>query len=93
MLSDAVIILANMRGSYINVGSTVHTLFRMSGRRDDHHRGRTKTRAKILMTVPDRRSGWPQPPHIPIMKPGPLIDDKTAVHALLLSFGVRRGSL
>ena len=33
MLSDAVIILANMRGSYINVGSTVHTLFRMSGRR------------------------------------------------------------
>lgn len=33
MLSDAVIILANMRGSYINVGSTVHTLFRMRGRR------------------------------------------------------------
>ncbi|UFW73034.1 hypothetical protein [Bradyrhizobium sp. WU425] len=29
MLSDAVIILANMRGNYINVGSTVHTLFRM----------------------------------------------------------------
>ena len=33
MLSDAVIILANMRGGYINVGNTVHTLFRMSGRR------------------------------------------------------------
>ena len=33
MLSDAVIILANMRGSYINIGSTVHTLFRMSGKR------------------------------------------------------------
>ncbi len=33
MLSDAVIILANMRGSYVNVGNTVHTLFRMSGRR------------------------------------------------------------
>lgn len=33
MLSDAVIILANMRGGYTNVGSTVHTLFRMSGRR------------------------------------------------------------
>lgn len=32
MLSDAVIILANMRGGYANVGSTVHTLFRMSGR-------------------------------------------------------------
>ena len=27
------IILANMRGSYINVGSTVHTLFRMRGKR------------------------------------------------------------
>ena len=33
MLTDAVIILANMRGGYANVGSTVHTLFRMSGRR------------------------------------------------------------
>ena len=33
MLGDAVIILANMRGSYINVGSTVHTLFRMRGKR------------------------------------------------------------
>ena len=33
MLSDAVIIMANMRGGYLNVGSTVHTLFRMSGRR------------------------------------------------------------
>ena len=32
MLSDAVIILANMRGGYANVGSTVHTLFRMSDR-------------------------------------------------------------
>lgn len=33
MLTDAVIILANMRGGYANVGSTVHTLFRMSVRR------------------------------------------------------------
>jgi hypothetical protein len=32
MLSDAVIILANMRGGFANVGSTVHTLFRMSDR-------------------------------------------------------------
>jgi hypothetical protein len=32
MLSDAVIILANMRGNYVNVGSTVHTLFRMRGK-------------------------------------------------------------
>jgi hypothetical protein len=32
MLSDAMIILANMRGGYVNVGSTVHTLFRMSDR-------------------------------------------------------------
>jgi hypothetical protein len=32
MLSDAVIILANMRGGYAHVGSTVHTLFRMSDR-------------------------------------------------------------
>jgi len=32
MLNDAVIILANMRGGYVNVGSTVHTLFRMNRR-------------------------------------------------------------
>ena len=32
MLNDTVIILANMRGGYVNVGSTVHTLFRMSRR-------------------------------------------------------------
>src|SRR5438270_376678 len=32
MLSDSVIILANMRGGYVNVGSTVHTLCRMSRR-------------------------------------------------------------
>jgi hypothetical protein len=32
MLSDAIIISANMRGGYVNVGSTVHTLFRMSRR-------------------------------------------------------------
>ena len=32
MLSDAAIISANMRGGYVNVGSTVHTLFRMNRR-------------------------------------------------------------
>ena len=32
MLNDTVIILANMRGGYVNVGSTVHTLFRMNRR-------------------------------------------------------------
>jgi hypothetical protein len=32
MLTEAVIILANMRGGYANVGPTVHTLFRMSTR-------------------------------------------------------------
>ena len=32
MLSDAAIISANMRGGYANVGSTVHTLFRMNRR-------------------------------------------------------------
>ena len=32
MLSDAVIISANMRGGYVNVGSKVHTLFRMNRR-------------------------------------------------------------
>jgi hypothetical protein len=32
MLTEAVIILANMRGGYANVGPTVHTLFRMSRR-------------------------------------------------------------
>jgi hypothetical protein len=32
MLSDAVIISANMRGGYVHVGTTVHTLFRMSRR-------------------------------------------------------------
>ena len=32
MLSDAAIISANMRGGYVNVGNTVHTLFRMNRR-------------------------------------------------------------
>ena len=32
MFSDAAIISANMRGGYVNVGSTVHTLFRMNRR-------------------------------------------------------------
>jgi hypothetical protein len=32
MLGDVVIVLANMRGGYVDVGGTVHTLFRMTGR-------------------------------------------------------------
>lgn len=32
MISEAAIILANMRGGYANVGATVHTLLRMSRR-------------------------------------------------------------
>ena len=32
MLSDAAIISANMRGGYVNVGNSVHTLFRMNRR-------------------------------------------------------------
>jgi hypothetical protein len=32
MISDAAIILANMRGGYAQVGAKVHTLFRMSRR-------------------------------------------------------------
>jgi hypothetical protein len=32
MIGGAAIILANMRGGYVNVGATVHTLFRMSRR-------------------------------------------------------------
>jgi hypothetical protein len=34
MISEAAIILSNMRGGYANVGATVHTLFRMSRRSD-----------------------------------------------------------
>lgn len=33
MLNDQVIIMANMRGGYADVGGKVHTLFRMTGRR------------------------------------------------------------
>jgi hypothetical protein len=32
MISEALIIMSSMRGGYVNVGSTVHTLFRMNRR-------------------------------------------------------------
>ena len=32
MLTNTAIISANMRGGYVNVGTTVHTLFRMNRR-------------------------------------------------------------
>jgi hypothetical protein len=32
MISEALIIMSSMRGGYANVGTTVHTLFRMNRR-------------------------------------------------------------
>jgi hypothetical protein len=32
MISEALIVMSNMRGGYANVGATVHTLFRMNRR-------------------------------------------------------------
>ena len=60
MLGDAVIILANMRGGYVDIGSTVHTLFRMTGRR----RNATEERDCIGASsdaVADERSNSSEP--------------------------------
>ena len=51
MLGDAVIILANMRGGYVNVGDTVHTLFRMSGK----PRRAVETEQVARVPEPDRK--------------------------------------
>jgi hypothetical protein len=51
MLSDAMIILANMRGGYANVGSTVHTLFRMSDRPREKAKEADRARSDVSPAI------------------------------------------
>jgi hypothetical protein len=45
MISEALIILPNMRGGYANVGATVHTLFGMNRRQTLKGPNRVKNRS------------------------------------------------